>query len=126
MPRQHEYTEDDRLEQLREFGECCREIAEELARHPEEASRARSYEALADEAHRLFATRTTSREDLHALSRALPEAPEWLNPKAIDSGLPTERWQDRVGPLDERACELALSLRAFATTEPLRERETER
>ncbi len=126
VPAQREFTEDDRLEQLSEFGDCCRKLAEILARHPREAWRAGGYEAVAEEAHRLFTTRTTSREDLHRLSRALPEAPEWLNPKAVDSGLPTEPWQQKVAPLHRRARELALSLRAFATTEPMTERETER
>ena len=118
VPAQREFTEDDRLAQLREFGECCLELAEIFARHPREAWRAGSYEALANEALRLFTTRTTTRDDLHALSRALPEAPDWLNPKAVDSGLPTEQWQARVAPLHGRARELALQLRAVATTEP--------
>ncbi|MDQ3914559.1 MAG: hypothetical protein M3323_04395 [Actinomycetota bacterium] len=118
MPAQRGFTEEDRLEQLSEFGDCCRKLAEILSRHPREAWRAGSYTALAEEAHHLFTTKTTSRDDLHRLSRALPEAPEWLNPKAIDSGLPTERWQKKMGRIHSRARELALSLRAVGTAEP--------
>lgn len=108
------FTENDRLEQLSEFGECCLELAKILSRHPREAGRAEGYEALAEEASRLLATKTTDRDDLHRLSRALPDAPEWLNPKAVDSGLPTEHWHEKFGRVHSRARELALSLRAVA------------
>lgn len=118
VPAQREYSEGERLEQLSEFGESCRELAEILSRHPQASSRAGSYEALAEEADRLIKTRTPSRDDLHRLSRALPEAPEWLNPKAVDSGLPTERWQKKFGRIHTRTRELALWLRAVGESSP--------
>ena len=103
------YDEGDRREQLKRFARVSAELSEMYSRHGDPG--AASYLALSDEAHALLAD-GFQHEQLKALALRLPDAPDWMNPKAIDNGLEVEPWQREAAERRGRLAEVALELRA--------------
>lgn len=103
---------DDRRAQLGQVVDVCTRMGELLARHGDPG--AAQYRKLAAEAGRLL-EHGFDRSELRALGEALPRgstAPDWTNPKAIDSGLQVEPWQVEAARWRSRAAALAIDLRA--------------
>jgi hypothetical protein len=70
------------------------------------------YEAMAAAAARLLES-GFDQSALSSLSAMAPGRPDWLNPKAVDFGMPREQWQDEIASLDAAHREAALALRVI-------------
>jgi hypothetical protein len=108
MPRP--YGERDRQEQLRRCALLGDELADAYARYGHSAA---GYRELADGARRL-AEHGFAADDLRDLARLLPPAAAWMNPKAVDAGLPVEPWQLDAADRHAALAAVALELRATA------------
>lgn len=104
------YDDRDRREQLRRCELLATELGDLHAHHGHPAG---GYRALADGARRLLED-GFARDDLEALARRLPPAAGWMNPKAIDSGLPVEPWHREAAALRGTLSAAVLELRAAA------------
>jgi len=106
------YSEADRAEQLRRFGEGCAALA--ALYDEQDIDLARTYRSL----NRVAASLghgVAPQGELNALSAALPERPMWLHPKAADYQMPRQPWQDEVAELREMVEQTAVELRSLAT-----------
>lgn len=70
------------------------------------------YEHMASVASALLASKF-DQSMLNNLSAMTPGGPDWLNPKAVDSGALRKPWQDEVAGLDAAHREAALELRVI-------------
>jgi hypothetical protein len=105
------YDDLDRREQLLRCAGLGTELADLHARHDHPTAAA--YRAMSDEAQALLDDGFDA-DQLRRLARLLPGAPDWMNPKAIDSGLPVQPWQPDAADLRARLADVALELRATA------------
>jgi hypothetical protein len=104
------YDEGDHRKQLKRFARVSAELSDMHSRNGDPAAAA-SYQARSDEAQTLLAD-GFQHEQLKELALRLPGAPDWMNPKAIDSGLEVEPWQRDAAELRDRLVKAALQLRA--------------
>lgn len=108
----YRYSEDDRLAQLRRFGDACAALADLLEQHAE-PTLAGTYRNLALTAGRLRAP--FDQRELLELATSLPTLSGRLHPRYIEEHGPPEPWHRGLGALDREAAGVAIELRAFAT-----------
>jgi hypothetical protein len=102
------FDRETRVSQLTEFAAVCADLA---ARFGDGDRRmAQAFEILARHAQSLLRD-GFEQEALTTLTRDLPLAPDWLNPKALDARLRQEPWQRAIAAPWVRLRELALDLR---------------
>ena len=109
--RWHTFSQRERTAQLRAFVDVCRALSAAFEAHGEQGHAA--FKNMAVEGERLLDI-GFSQPALTAVARHFPADPDWLNPKALDAGLPFEPWQEAVTPTYQRARSLALDLRTLS------------
>jgi hypothetical protein len=114
---EHVFTAEDRVQQLGTLARLCDRLAALFSEHRDDSS-AGEYRARAEAARHLLTVGWT-RDDLNEFGGRFPRGPEWLNPKALDSGLSREPWQDEVATLHSEAWATVIELRAVATLREL-------
>ncbi len=108
------YGTDDRRQQLRHLAAACDRLSEVYG--PRKPDLAAVYRSIRDEAHRLDSSRFMQ-EELTALSRHLPERPDWLNPRYHEYQLPREPWQDELALAAAESEAACLELRSLGAYE---------
>jgi hypothetical protein len=103
------FTESDRRRQLSDLAAVCDQLHRDIL-----TDLRRDFGVMASLARDLLA-RGFDQVDLTELSGQFPTLPDWMNPKALDAGLPLEPWQAGLTELIQKAWSLALDLRTLAT-----------